>query len=58
MKQMFKQMKNTDQRSEAMDESKESIADNVTTRNNLFLKTGSDTDLYEVRRRFCIIPVE
>lgn len=41
-----------------MDESKESIAEHFTTRNNLFLKTGSEADLYEARKRFCLIPVE
>lgn len=59
MKRIFKDMKNSEQKSEYMDESKDSLADqeHCSTR-NVFLKAGSEVDLYEIRKKFCMIPVK
>lgn len=43
---------------DAVDESRDSCADHVTTRHMLFLKTGSETDLFEARRRFTLLPLD
>ena len=58
MKQMFKQIRDSEQKAEAFEESKDSIAENITTKNNFLSKLESETDIYDIRKRFCIIPVE
>ncbi len=40
-----------------LEESRDSVTENATSR-NLFLKSGSESDLYEVRKKFMMIPVE
>lgn len=57
MKRIFKDMKNNDQKSEYMDESKDSFADQeYCNTKNIFLKSDSELDLYEMRSKFCMIP--
>lgn len=45
-------------RRETIDESRDSCFENTTVRQSLFLKSGSDADLFEARRRFALIPVD
>lgn len=59
MKSIFKDMKNNDQKSEYMDESKDSLADQeYYNTKNIFLKSESELDLYEMRTKFCMIPIK
>ena len=56
MRHVFKEMRAAEKHDQ-IDESRESVTENVTTR-NLFLKSGSESDLYQVLKKFQIIPLE
>lgn len=45
-------------RRETLEESRDSCVDHTTARQSLFLKSGSDADLFVARRRFALIPVD
>ena len=57
MRKLFREMRPDGHKSE-LEDSRDSIAAETTTTRNVFFKTGSESDLFAMRRKIMLIPVE